>query len=434
MPKVNFNSFKEVINYGNELHFCLELSQDSGPRVIDPLTLPKKELDRSILCRETIKNTFPSKDDPGIIIRRDRFLGMKWYIQQSDSLFARIVRYFFTFAPLEILSVKYVNQGKTEKRETFYVAADTSEDYWSRFKASDWNTCSEMMVCESKPSSGLRNVCFHKNPENFEGADLLKPSGQTELVKLLGNREKIRRVSTKFLEKALKSLDNSVILFQACIILARSAPEKFMQVAWLLKKKLSKDQLIQLATVVPWSEERNMREEFCLICQLNHEEVRAAHLQSFKNSKNYSQRVLIDGICHGFALALAAQDTPIPNAETEKRGRFIQAVCRAKRKKEKHTLYKSELVPAEQLSQVLQKCDRLDYVLVIRCDEGDHSIYLSKQRNIFCDINDRDLITGVPQMRSLESLEQQILLNYSGFHTFTLRPVSKTWNDPHNLL
>lgn len=200
---VRFTGFSEEPKHNN-LYFCVDAELNGAKIRINPPSYSKQNFDSDVLTGKTFGlNDFipfpmidkmPSRPsvildeenlinknklhlvpsslqrgpDPIILSEKDqtkgirqitgRFTWLRWFLQK---FFCKVV------PSIEKLTVTYLFQNKIEKVKTFYVARESSKDYWSRFEKSGWK--SKEMWITNQESNDSRNVQLNRKTNIFFG-------------------------------------------------------------------------------------------------------------------------------------------------------------------------------------------------------------------------------------------------------------------------
>lgn len=158
---------------------------------------------------------------------------------------------------------------------------------------------------------------------------------ESTLAKLFKDEEEIKKLPFEFVQKALCAIKDPHTLFYLGRSLAENSPETFLAHIQFFKKYVG-GRCIELGTFLPLDK----LEIFCRTLQISQPEMEKIKVEADKKRKAYfSDRIFHDGICYGYSLALASQQKAVPNPETERRGRFVQAAIRLNyRTKEKNVV------------------------------------------------------------------------------------------------
>lgn len=154
------------------------------------------------------------------------------------------------------------------------------------------------------------------------------PLDELALMKQFEDPEALKKLSNDDILNFLRAVKDRDTLFTLGITLAQKAPDRFLTLIDFFKVHFV-DRLVEMGIFLP----QNKFGAFCDrlgidLCQaldLSEKKMHKNLLLCFKNSRSWQRRAFGEGICHGYSIAFASQEEPTPNANTERRGRFIQA-------------------------------------------------------------------------------------------------------------
>lgn len=140
--------------------------------------------------------------------------------------------------------------------------------------------------------------------------------------------KKIKSSSTPsaYIEYALSILEKPEKLGKS---LANTNPELVLAHAELFSSRLNKDALLE--TAFGFSDTSH-KKQFVEKCGVMLDEMESYSEVVSKSHQSFPDRIFEKGICLGYSLALASQENPIPNADTERRGRFLQVAYKLQNK------------------------------------------------------------------------------------------------------